>query len=228
MLVLENLKTQAFPNSTLYEQEVKLLVEVANRFTEKYPESARKELRGSFKLVGRHRGDAPKEIMSFDFPGGVSIGHNERASFELVDHLIGHAIDIRDFAIYEPIKRDTNTLCIKTKYGCFIMAVAMVPRDLSYSFLLQMAVALKQLGYAPNSLDRSLAFSVDSLHVSRENRDEMFRLEMELIGNYFSTETMKEWLKWHRLHFRTKGDKELGFFFEEDEKSNQPAELLRA
>ena len=218
MLVLQNLKTQSFPNSTLYEQEVKLLVSVANRFTEKYPESARKELRGSFKLVGRHRGDKPKEIMSFDFPGGVNIGHNERASFELVDHLIGHAIDVRDLALYEPFSRDTNTMSIKTKYGYFVMGVAMAPRDLAYSFLLQMAVALKQLGYAPSSSDRTLAFSIDSLHVSREDRDEMFRLEMELIGNYFSTQEMKDWLHWHRMHFRVKGTDELGFFFEEDER----------
>lgn len=233
MLVLENLKTQSFPNSALYEQEVKLLVAVANRFTEKYPASARKELRGSFKLVGRHKGDQPKEIMSFDFPGGVNIGHNERVSYELVDHLIGHAIDAGDLAIHELARRDTNTLSIKTKYGYFVMAVAMAPRDLAYSFLLQMAVALKQLGYAPSSSDRTLAFSIDSLHVSREDRDEMFRLEMELIGNYFSTEEMKNWLHWHKTHFRVKGDNELGFFFEEDERphtinGNPSAELLRA
>ena len=231
MLVLENLKTQSFPNSTLYEEELKLLISVANRFTEKYPESARKELRGSFKLVGCHKGDQPKEIMSFDFPGGVNIGHQERASFEVVDHLIGRALDMRDFVIHEPVRRDTNILNLKTKYGHFVMAIAMAPRDLAYSLLLQMATALKQLGYAPSSSDRTLAFSVESLHISREDRNEMFRLETELIGNYFSTNEMKEWAKWHRLHFRIKGDKGLGFFFEEDEKASQQnssAELLRA
>ncbi len=231
MLVLENLKTNVFPASALYEQEVNLLVAVANRFTEKYPSSARKELRGSFKLIGRHRGDKAKEILSFDFPGGINIGHNERASFEIVDHLIGQA----DPAIYESKNATTNTLIIETKYGSFIMAVAMAPRDLSYSFLLQMACAIKQLGYSPiGSSDRTLAFSIDSLYASRNDRDEMFRLETELMGNYFSTDKMKEWLRWHRNHYRSKGSDELGFFFEEDEQksaafhqANQPV-LLRA
>ena len=138
---------------------------------------------------------------------------------------------MRDFVIHEPVRRDTNILNLKTKYGHFVMAIAMAPRDLAYSLLLQMATALKQLGYAPSSSDRTLAFSVESLHISREDRNEMFRLETELIGNYFSTNEMKEWAKWHRLHFRIKGDKGLGFFFEEDEKAlqqNSSAELLRA
>ena len=235
MLVLENLKTQSFPNSALYEQEVKLLVSVANRFIEKYPTSARKELRGSFKLVGRHNGDRPKDIMSFDFPGGVNIGHQKLASFEMVDHLIGRGIDMHDFAAFG--LSEDNTLSIKTKYGYFVMAAAMAPRDLSWPLLLQMATAIKQLGYAPSSSDRTLAFSIDSLHVSRENRSEMFRLEMELMGNYFSSTEMKEWLMWHRNHFRAKGGEELGFFFEEDEHkttnlshyhANPSAELLRA
>ena len=108
-------------------------------------------------------------------------------------------------------------MTINTKYGAFIMAIVLSPKGLSNSFLLQMAVAIKELGFCALSSDKTLAFSVDSLHVSRDDEYEMFRLENEIIGNSFSTPEMKAWFHWHRNgHARSKGT-ELGFFFEENE-----------
>ena len=215
--VLNHLETACFPNSTLYEEEVNLLVSVANRFVEKYPSSARKELRGSFKLIGYHRTAGTDTIMSFDFPGGTDIGHS--SSHDIVDAILEQATETKDYALVSigPKNRSSDLMVIETKYGAFIMAIAMAPRDLGRPFLLQMATAIRELGYAPNSTDKTLIFSIDSLHVSNDDRDEMSRLEAEILGNYFSTPEMKTWFKWHRLHTRAKGD-DLGFFFEEHEK----------
>ena len=64
---LLDLTTVSFPSSTLYEEEINVLVSVANRFIEKYPESSRQILKGSFKLIGKHRSGTATDIMSFDF-----------------------------------------------------------------------------------------------------------------------------------------------------------------
>lgn len=223
-LVLKNLSISMFPTSTLYEEEVDLLVSVANRFVEKYPESSRKDLKGTFRLVGRHRSDIPSEIITFDFPGGTDLGDQQYDGRKLVGFAIEQAIESRDLAIPcpEPNKsRCAETLTIQTKYGSFILGISMSPRDLGYSFLLQMAVALRQLGFSALSSDKTLNFSVDSLKVhSKDDRYEMMRLENEIWGNNFSTEEMKKWQRWHHNgHARLK-HKELGFFFEELEKTS--------
>jgi len=205
------------PYSPLHELEADVLVSVAERFVEKYPESSRNILRGSFRLIGYPRVGDPQEIFSFDFPGGTDIGHPDCDSYELVNHAIDRAI--ADFNTVIPTTIDntrqnnhSETLVLQAKYGRFILGIAMVPRDLGRSFLLQIATTIKQLGFSSNS-DRTLAFSIESLHVSGDDRDELFRLESELWGNYFSSPEMQKWQHWHRLHPREKG--ELGFFFEE-------------
>ena len=221
MNLVSNLQTHCFPDTTLREEEIDLLVSVINRFVEKYPESSRKILKGSFKLFGRHRGDIPKEIISFDFPGGTTIAGLEADSSVLVSHAIGLELEADTLTSKSRYKthpsKVAETMTINTKYGSFIMAVVLGPKGLSNSFLLQMAVAIKELGFCALSSDKTLAFSVDSLHVSRDDEYEMFRLENEIIGNSFSTPEMKDWLRWHRNgHARIKGA-ELGFFFEESE-----------
>lgn len=221
--ILNHLVTNYFPSSTLYEEEVDLLVSVAERFVEKYPESARMELRGSFKLIGRHRGSGnTAKIMSFDFPGGTNVGHPDHNSCELANIAIEKAIDSEESLRIRsnPRNQFTDSLVVQTKYGYFILGIAMVPRDLGHSFLLQMAVALKSLGYSISS-DRRLMFSIDALHIdSPDDRRELWTLESAIKGDYFSAPAMQVWQHWHRSHSRIKGQ-ELGFFFEEYEKKTQ-------
>lgn len=229
--LLNHMSFHFYPFSTLYEEETDLLVSVANRFIEKYPESARNELRGSFKLVGLPKygdGDA-QNIMSFDFPGGTNTGHPDYNSADL----IAFAIDRAKSDLGKPTIMDTSfrsryaeTIRIQTKYGCFIMAISMIPRDLGRPFMLEIATAIGQLGYGFNC-DRTLQFSVESLRIPPIYREEINSLEYELMGNYFSSEEMQKWQRWHRSHIREKGD--LGFFFEETKKTlTQPAIRLRA
>ena len=224
-ILLNHLETHSFPSSTLHDKEVDLLVSVANEFIKKYPESARRELRGSFKLVGRHRSGEIKKIISFDFPGGTNIGREDYNSSDIVNAAIENVIESEDFmpAHSEPSKnKDSDTLFIPTKYGAFVLGISMIPRDLGYTFMLHMAVALRELGRSESS-DKRLMFSIDSLRIySADDRYMMQSVEYAITGNHFSTEEMIEWQRWHRIHSRTKGG-ELGFFFEEYEKKKASA-----
>lgn len=221
MNLVLNVVTSCFPKTTLHEEEINLLLSVCNRFVEKYPESSRKELKGSFKLFGRAHNGIPRQILSFDFPGGTTVAGQEISSDELASHAIGRELDTD--VVTSKDRRQSHaskvaeTLTIDTEYGSFIMATVLTPKGLGNSFLLQMAAAIKTLGFCAFSTDKTLAFSVESLHVSRDDEYEMFRLENEIGGNSFSTPEMKQWLRWHRNgHARKKGA-ELGFFFEESE-----------
>lgn len=216
-MLLNHTIVHHYPYSPLREPELDVLVSVAERFVEKYPQSSRSVLRGSFRLIGCPRTGEPQEIFSFDFPGGTNVGHPDRDSHELVNFAIDRAITDYNTVIPSTINstrrnNHSETLVLQAKYGSFILGIAMVPRDLGRSFLYQIAATLKQFGFSNNS-DRTLAFSIDSLRVSNDDRDELFRLENELMGNYFSSPEMQAWQRWHRLHPREKG--ELGFFFED-------------
>lgn len=222
--LLNHMSVHFCPFSTLYEEETDLLVSVANRFIEKYPESARGELRGSFRLIGLPKYGDAQNIMSFDFPGGTNTGHPDYSSADLVTFAIERAKS--DLERTAPIadasykSKYAETIRIQTKYGCFIMAISMIPRDLSRPFMLEIATAIQQLGYAFNC-DRTLQFSVESLHIPPTYRDDINSLEYELLGNYFSSEEMQKWQRWHRSHIREKGD--LGFFFEESVRNERAA-----
>lgn len=216
---LLNLTTVSFPSSTLYEEEINVLVSVANRFIEKYPESSRQILKGSFKLIGKHRSGTATDIMSFDFPGGTELGYAYPSDI-LATAAAERAVETHESITFHDSKnKTTDAIVIDTKYGCFALGICMIPRDLGYSFLLQMAISIGELGFS-YSTDRTLQFSIDSIHITnKDDRYEVEALGREFMGNHFSSEEIKVWRKWKNSHARIKGEN-LGFFFEEYEKAS--------
>ena len=216
---LINVIVNPFPASALHQEEIDLLLSVANRFVERYPAVCRQELKGSFCLVGQKDGEYPEEILRFDFPGGAYASRTNTESATLVSASIENAIKENENTFYDyHEKHAADTLTLKTKYGRFIMGVYLSPRDLMRDILLHMACALKEIGYA-NPGDKTLMFSFEGIHIHKAERPELTRLESEIWGNAFSAPEMIAWKFWHNSHERVKG--KFGLFFEK-----QPEGLL--
>ena len=210
---LQKVSINPFPASTLHHEEIDLLLSVANRFVERYPVCARPALRGSFCLIGQKGSDFPDEIIAFDFPGGSYVTGMDINSRELVNAGIEHALRDDSSIVYVPHEKlAANTLTLNTKYGRFIMSVFLSPRNMMRQFLLEMACAIKEIGYS-NPGDKTLNFSYEGINVSKEEALELSRLESAIWGDSFSAPEMITWHIWHHSHERKKGG--FGLFFED-------------
>ena len=210
---LQKVSINPYPASALHHEEIDSLLAVANRFVERCPICARPALKGSFCLIGQKNNDFPDEIIAFDFPGGSYVTGMDVNSRDLVASGIEHALRDDSNTVYVPHEKlAANTLTLNTKYGRFIMSVFLSPRNMMRQFLLEMACAIKEIGYS-NPGDKTLNFSYEGINTSKEEALELSRLESAIWGDSFSAPEMITWRIWHHSHERKKGD--FGLFFED-------------
>ena len=96
------------------------------------------------------------------------------------------------------------------------MSAFLSPRNMMRQFLLEMACAIKEIGYS-NPGDKTLNFSYEGINVSKEEALELSRLESAIWGDSFSAPEMITWHIWHHSHERKKGG--FGLFFEDPKES---------